>query len=96
MKERGVKMKINYTPQVIRSVKNYKKQISKTEAPKSRAMKPDKIEISASAKEVQRATAAYKKVPDIRESRVSELREKISKGEYNISSDKIAEAILGN
>ncbi len=88
-------MKINYTPQVIRSVKNYKNQVKKTDSIESTAMKPDKIEISASAKQVQFATAAFRRLPETREPLVNELKEKINKGEYNVPSEKIVEAMLG-
>ncbi len=88
-------MKINYTPQVIRSVKNYKKQVSKTESSKPKSMKSDKIEISSSAKQFQVAFSELKKLPEVREARVSELKEQIQNGSYKIDSEKIAEVILG-
>ncbi len=88
-------MKINYTPQVIRSVKNYKKQVSKTESSKPKSIKSDKIEISSSAKQFQAAFSELKKLPEIREARVSELKEQVQNGSYKVDSEKIAELILG-
>ncbi len=88
-------MKINYTPQVIRSVKNYKKQVSKTESAKAKSMKSDKIEISSSAKEFQVAFSELKKMPEIREAKVSALKEQVQNGSYKVDAEKIAEYILG-
>ncbi len=88
-------MKINYTPQVIRSVKNYKKQVNKTESSKPKSIKSDKIEISSSAKQFQVAFSELKKLPEVREARVSELKEQVQNGSYKIDSEKIAEVILG-
>ncbi len=88
-------MKINYTPQVIRSVKNYKKQVSKTASSKPKSMKSDKIEISSSAKQFQVAFSELKKMPEVREAKVAELKEQFQNGSYKIDSEKIAEVILG-
>lgn len=87
-------MKINYTPQVMRAVKNYKKQVGKTEMAKPRQAVSDKIEISSSAKQFQVAFAAIKSMPDVREAKVSELKEKVQNGTYHVSTGDLVDSIL--
>lgn len=79
---------------MIKSVKNYKNQINKVETAKPSGLKSDKIEISSSAKEFQIALSELKKLPELREAKVNELREQINAGNYKVDSAKIAEAIL--
>ncbi len=88
-------MRINYTPQVIRSVKNYKKQVSNTKNVSAKTMKSDKVDISPSAREFQIAFAEFKKLPEVREAKVNALKERVQNGEYEVDSEKVAESILG-
>lgn len=87
-------MRINYTPKVIQSVKNYKSQVNKAEMIQPNKMKSDKIEISSSAREFQIAFSEIKKLPETREARVAQLKEQVNNGTYRVDSGKIAEAIL--
>ncbi len=87
-------MKINYTPQVMRAVKNYKKQVSKTEKAKLRNAVSDKIEISSSAKQFQVAFAAVKSMPDVREAKVAQLKEKVDNGTYYVSTKDLVDSII--
>ena len=54
----------------------------------------DKLEFSTRASEVGKLVDQIKELPDVREAKVSALREQIAAGEYNPSSEEIADAIL--
>ena len=54
----------------------------------------DKLQFSDRATETGKLLDNLKELPDIREEKVSALREKIAAGEYNPSSEEIADAIL--
>lgn len=87
-------MKINYTPQVMRAVKNYKKQAGKTESARPKQMASDKLEISSSAKQFQVAFAAVKNMPELREARVSELKERVQNGTYHVPTGDIVDSLF--
>ena len=54
----------------------------------------DKLEFSARASEVGNLVDQIKQLPDVREEKVNSLRNQISAGSYNPSSQDIAAAIL--
>lgn len=54
----------------------------------------DKIEFSERAGEVGKLIDQVKNMPDVREARISALREQIKAGEYNPSNEEIADALL--
>ncbi len=56
--------------------------------------KSDKFEISQSAKDYQTAKAAVKASSDIREDKVSELKEAVASGTYNVSAAEIADKMV--
>lgn len=58
------------------------------------AEKGDRVEFSGRAAEVGRAMDAIREMPDIRETLVRELREKIQAGTYDPSGEEIADAIV--
>lgn len=54
----------------------------------------DKLEFSNRGTEVGKLVEQVKNLPDVREEKVNEFREQISKGNYNPPSKDIADAIL--
>lgn len=58
--------------------------------------KRDIITLSNQAKDFQTAYKALSQVPDIREEKVLDIQNRISYGEYNISSNELASKLLEN
>lgn len=56
----------------------------------------DKLEFSQTAKSYQTAKAAVYGAPDVRKDKVAEIKARMSAGNYNISSEAIADKLLGN
>ncbi|MBI4667532.1 MAG: flagellar biosynthesis anti-sigma factor FlgM [Nitrospinae bacterium] len=52
------------------------------------------VAVSGFAKEVSKAGTEVRNTPDIRREKVEAIKEKISKGEYYVSSEKIAGKII--
>ena len=50
----------------------------------------DKVQISAHAREILEAQQASKAIPDVREDKVAEAKNKIETGTYRVDGDKIA------
>ncbi len=65
-------------------------QGSPGEAPKGGGLSEDTIALSPEAKQIQEAKKLLDSLPDIREDMVSEIKEQIEAGTYNIDSEKIA------
>jgi negative regulator of flagellin synthesis FlgM len=55
---------------------------------------PARAEISDKGKEFAKAHAAASAAPDVRESRIAELKKRIADGNYKIDSDKIADRMM--
>jgi negative regulator of flagellin synthesis FlgM len=56
----------------------------------------EQIDISSKAKDIQKATEAVNAAPDIRIEKVDQIKEKIESGNYNVSTEQLAEKILKN
>jgi negative regulator of flagellin synthesis FlgM len=88
-------MKIFNNPNIARALKIYGKandasgkRVGGAELPK------DQLELSAKAKEFQVALKAFKELPDIREAKVNEIKERLQQGSYSVSGQEIAEKIF--
>jgi negative regulator of flagellin synthesis FlgM len=55
----------------------------------------DRLEISQSAKDYQVAKEAVSAVSDVREDKVAYIKAQMASGKYNISSEAVADKILG-
>lgn len=75
-------------------MQTYSKQVNKTEEVKKTDKANDKVEISEEARLFQLAMKALKDVPDVREDKVSELKQQIESGTYKPSSKAVAGKIL--
>ena len=54
------------------------------------AAKTDTVVISGAAKRIQEARTQLDEIPDVREDKVSQLKNEIENGTYRIDADKIA------
>jgi negative regulator of flagellin synthesis FlgM len=66
-------------------------RVGKTEAT---AAKKDVLSISNEAKDYQTVYKALKDVPDVRESKVTELSEKFETGSYNVTGREVADKVV--
>ena len=67
---------------------------NQTEAANKTQQNHDQLQLSENAKEFQIAMKAFKKLPDIREEKVAQLKEKIQQGTYNVSGKEVTDKIL--
>jgi negative regulator of flagellin synthesis FlgM len=58
--------------------------------PENSVKKADTVVISDAAKRIQEARRQLDEIPDVREDKVSQLRNQIQNGTYEINADKIA------
>ncbi len=58
--------------------------------PEKSAVKADTVVISDAAKRIQEARRQLDEIPDVREDKVTQLRNQIQNGTYEINADKIA------
>lgn len=87
-------MKINNNITIQNVARAYQKPMPKTEHKVNTAFEKDKIEISPEAKIQQAAMKALKQLPDIREDKVSEIKQQIKDGLYKPTADQIMEKML--
>ena len=55
----------------------------------------DSVELSARARELQRARQAVEDAPDVRADRVAEIRQRLAAGTYDVSPEDLARKLLG-
>lgn len=73
----------------------YQASTAKPATRQSKVSKSDKIEISNFGQSLAIAKQAVNDAPDVRMDRVTELKEQISSGRYNVSNEDIADKLLG-
>ena len=73
----------------------YQTSAAKPVSKQAKAEKSDKIEISDFGQSLAIAKQAVSDTSDVRMDRVEKLRAEISSGNYNISSEDIAEKLTG-
>lgn len=54
----------------------------------------DAVEISSIGKDIQTAKAAVKAAPDVRESKIADIKKQVSNGTYNVSGESFADKLL--
>ena len=70
-------------------------QAAETEGEKGRAnVGEDSVELSQSARDLQKAQKTLQDLPDIREDKVAALKQQVENGTYAIRADKIAANML--
>jgi len=83
-----------------RVIQQYQKnELTKNEADKpigaAQAAVTETVDLSTSAKDIQKIKQIVDQTPDIREEKVLELKRQIDSGNYTLNSDKIAEKMVG-
>jgi negative regulator of flagellin synthesis FlgM len=89
-------MRIGSNINVQQVLKGYNKNVNKTNETQKSEMKRDQIEISQSSKEFQIAMDAFKKLPDVRQDKVDDIKEEIEKGTYKPSPEDIIKSMMSN
>lgn len=64
--------------------------------PFSAEQRVDQVNVSSTGKEVSKLVERAKQLPDVRQERVDQLRQLVQSGNYDVSSKRIADAILRN
>ena len=52
------------------------------------------VSLSPAAREIQQAEKAFRELPEVRQEKINELKERIAGGNYDVRGDKLAEKIL--
>lgn len=80
-----------------RALEIYKNQGNRKveEKPKLNS-KQDELKLSASVQDYQFAKAEIKKIPELRQDKVDEIKQRIEAGTYEIDAKKIAEKIIAS
>ena len=84
----------------VKNVENRRKDNNATQA-NPVGVKGDKVVLSSLAKEIRDIKKLVDSIPDIREKKIEEIKEKIENGSYKIDSNKVAfklikESLLNN
>ncbi len=59
-----------------------------------KAAPDEKVNISATAKDIQKLKSAVANLPEVRQDKVDDLKARIGKGEYSVSGAEIADRII--
>ncbi len=78
----------------VNQVQDKNKVGTSDDKPENSVKKSDTVVISDAAKRVQEARSQLNDIPDVREEKVSELRNQIQNGTYQIDADKIADKMI--
>lgn len=88
-------MKIFNNPNVTKAMKVYNKSNNNQSHKTCGAELPkDQLELSTKAKEFQVALKAFKELPEVREAKVNEIKERLQQGSYNVSGQEIAKKMF--
>ena len=91
-------MKINeYISQTKADVVSQETQVSKPkQSPEQTTAQPagDRVQISERSREIARANEVINAAPDVRMDKVEEIKAKLAAGTYDVSSEKIANALV--
>ena len=88
-------MKIFNNPNVNKAMQIYNKNKSEKVKDTKEITKPkDELQLSDKAKEYQTAMKAFKKLPEVREDLVKQLKDEINQGKYNVSGKEITDKII--
>ncbi len=88
-------MKIFNNPNVNKAMQIYNKKATENIQGTNKVKNPkDELELSSKAKEYQIGMKAFKKLPEVREDLVKDLKNKINTGQYNVTGDELADKII--
>lgn len=89
-------MRINNNINVQNVLKGYNKNVAKVKKTEKSEMKRDQINISQSSKDFQIAMDAFKKLPDVRQDKINNIKSDIEKGTYKPSTEDIIKKMMSN
>jgi len=89
-------MRINNNVNIQQVIKGYNKNVGKVKQTGKTEMKRDQIEISQSSKDFQVAMDAFKKLPDVRQDKIDNIKSEIDKGTYKPSTEDIINKMMSN
>ena len=78
----------------VNQVQDKKQADQSADRAKESAVKTDTVVISDAAKRIQDVRAKLDEIPDVREDKVTELRNQIENGTYKVDAEKTAEKLL--
>ena len=82
----------------IQAVQQYQKtdKVQEESGPKvgGSAAPEEKVNLSTKARDIQQLRDAVSQLPDVREDKVRELKDKVDKGAYDANGQKIAEKMV--
>ena len=82
----------------IQAVQQYQKteKVQEDASPKvgGSAAPEEKVNLSTKARDIQQLRDAVSQLPDVREDKVRELKDKVDKGAYDANGQKIAEKMV--
>jgi negative regulator of flagellin synthesis FlgM len=82
--------------QAVQQYQRSEKVQSESDKPVNENAAPrEKVNLSATARDIQKLRNVIAELPDIREEKVQDLKSRIEKGNYNVSGDQIAEKMVG-
>lgn len=87
-------MKINPNINIQKINKAYNKNVGKVKKTDKPEMKRDQIEISQSSKDFQVAMDAFKKLPDVRQEKIDNIKSEIEKGTYKPTAEDIIKKMM--
>jgi len=87
-------VKIFNNPNVNKVMGAYQSKITKSEKTSKTNIAKDKIEISSKAKDFQVAMNAFKNLPEVRNSKIGEIKSAIASGTYNPSAEETIDGIF--
>jgi negative regulator of flagellin synthesis FlgM len=59
-----------------------------------KSLSPDKVELSAQSKEMQKIHEVLQTTPDVRAEKVAALKKRIEEGQYEVDSEALAEKMI--
>lgn len=69
-------------------------KVSANDKQNSAAVESDAVSISEKGKDVSEMTRTLKEMPDVRDDKIADLKERIANGTYNVSGKDIASKII--
>lgn len=81
-------------PNLTKLLRTYLKQQKVKKSPETNLSPEDQFEISEESKLLSAALQELKKMPEIRQERVEQIKAQIKARTYNVSAEKVAEKML--
>lgn len=100
MEQGDMYMKVNDLKDVnSQAIQQYQRsdnqQVASDKQVANAAAKPEeKVDLSATAKDIQQTRNALNSIPDVREAKVQEIKTQVDKGTYNVNAGKIADKMV--